>query len=79
LCDTELDVREDEGLVQVDGALVVLCGLAELGLDEVQLGAVVEDVGVFFVLREGGREVGFGGVWIGCDVLAAASKSVYGE
>jgi hypothetical protein len=66
LCDTELDVREDEGLVQVDGTLVVLGGLAELGLDEVQLGAVVEDVGVLLVLGEGGREVSLGGLRVGC-------------
>jgi hypothetical protein len=66
LCDTELDVREDEGLVQVDGALVVLGGLAELGLDEVQLGAVVEDVRVLLVLGEGGREVSLGGLRVGC-------------
>ena len=66
LCDTELDVREDEGLVQVNGALVVLGGLAELGLDEVQLGAVVEDVRVLLVLGEGGREVSLGGLRVGC-------------
>lgn len=65
LCDAELDVREDEGLVQVDGALVVLCGLAEFRLDEVELGAVVENVGVLLVLRKGCRKVGFGGFRVG--------------
>lgn len=66
LCNAELDVREDEGLVEVDGALVVLCGLTKLGLDEVQLCAVVVDVGVLLVLGEGCREVGFGGLRVGC-------------
>jgi hypothetical protein len=59
-------VREDEVLVEVDGLLVVFGGLAELGLDEVQLGAVVVDVGVLLVLGERGSEVGFGSVGVGC-------------
>lgn len=50
LRDTELDVREDKVTVQVDRLLVVLGGLGELALDEVQLRAVVVDVGVFGVL-----------------------------
>ena len=65
MCDAELDVREDEGLVQVDGALVVLCGLAKFRLDEVELGAVVENVGVLLVLRKGCRKIGFGGFRVG--------------
>lgn len=69
LCDTKLDVRENEGLVQVDGALVVLCGLTKLGLDEVQLCAVVEDVGVLFVLCKGGRKVGFSSLGVGWKML----------
>jgi hypothetical protein len=58
-------VREDEVLVEVDGLLVVFGGFTEFGLDEVQLCAVVVDVGVLLVLGERGGEVGLGGVGVG--------------
>ena len=51
---------EDEVAVEVDGLLVVLLRLGELALDEVQLGAVVVDVGVFGVLGEGRLEIDLG-------------------
>jgi hypothetical protein len=50
-------VREDEVGVERDRLLVVLLRLGELALDEVQLGAVVVDVGVLGVLGQGSREV----------------------
>jgi hypothetical protein len=50
-------VREDEVAVEVDRLLVVLLRLGELALDEVQLGTVVEDVGVLGILGQGGREI----------------------
>ncbi len=56
----ELDVGEDEVAVEVDGLLVVLLRLGELALDEVQLGAVVVDVGVLGVLGEGRLEIDLG-------------------
>jgi hypothetical protein len=65
LCDTELDVGEDEGLVEIDGSLVVLGSLTELRLDEVQLCAVVENIGVLLVLLQGSRKVGLGSLRIG--------------
>jgi hypothetical protein len=53
-------VREDEVAVEVDGLLVVLLGLSELALDEVQLRAVVIDVGVRGVLGQRRSEILFG-------------------
>lgn len=67
LCDTELDVREDEVLVKVDRLLVVLGGIAKLGLDEVELCTVVVDIGIIFVLRKSGSEVRFGGIRVCCE------------
>jgi hypothetical protein len=58
-------VREDEVFVEVDGLLVVLCGFAEFGLDEVELGAVVVDVGVVLVLGEGRFEICLSGLRVG--------------
>lgn len=66
LCDTQLDVGEDEILVKVDGLLVVLSSLAELGLDEVQLCTVVVDVRVVLVLFEGGLEISLSGSRVSC-------------
>jgi hypothetical protein len=54
---TELDVREDEVAVEVDRLLVVLLRLGELALDEVELSAVVIDVGILGILRQGRLEV----------------------
>jgi hypothetical protein len=50
-------VRVDERTVEVDGLLVILGGLGELTQDEVQLGAVVVDVGVILVVGDGELEV----------------------
>lgn len=50
-------MREDEVAVEVDRLLVVLLRLGELALDEVQLGTVVEDVGVLGVLGQGSRKI----------------------
>lgn len=69
-------MREDEGLVQVDGALVILGGLAELGLDEVQLGAVVEDVRVVGVVLDGKLEVMGGLVTLGLLEVHAGALDV---
>ena len=66
LSNTKLNVREDELGVEVDGLLVVGSGQGELGKDEMELGAVVEDVRVLLVLGEGGREVSLGGLRVGC-------------
>jgi hypothetical protein len=65
LCDAQLNVRENKVLVDVDRFLVVFCGLAKLGFDEVELRAVIVDVWVVLVLGECGCEVGFRGVGIG--------------
>lgn len=54
---TELNVRVNERTVEVDGLLVVLGGLSELAQDEVELGAVVIDVGVILVVSDGELEV----------------------
>jgi hypothetical protein len=50
-------VGEDEVAVEVDRLLVVLLCLGELALDEVQLRAVVVDVGVLGVLGQRRGEV----------------------
>jgi hypothetical protein len=65
LGNTELNVREDELRVEVDGLLVVGGGQGELGKDEVKLGAVVEDVRVVGVVLDGKLEVMGGLVTLG--------------
>jgi hypothetical protein len=57
-------VRVDERTVEVDGLLVILGGLGELTQDEVQLGAVVVDVGVILVVGDGELEVIRSGVLV---------------
>jgi len=46
----QLDVRKDEGLVEVDRLLIVLGRVGKLALDKVQLRAVVVDVGIAVVV-----------------------------
>jgi hypothetical protein len=58
-------VREDELGVEVDGLLVVGGGHGELGKDEVELGAVVEDVRVVGVVLDGKLEIMGGLVTLG--------------
>ena len=48
---------EDEVTVQVNRLLVVLLRLGELALDEVQLSAVVVDVGILGVLGQRRLEI----------------------
>jgi hypothetical protein len=71
LGNTELNVREDELGVEVDGLLVVGSGHGELGKDEVELGAVVEDVRVVGVVLDGKLEVMGGLVTLGCELMLA--------
>ena len=65
LSNTKLNVREDELGVEVDGLLVVGSGQGELGKDEMELGAVVEDVRVVGVVLDGKLEVMGGLVTLG--------------
>ena len=65
MCDTKLDVREDKLRVEVDGLLVVGSGQGELGKDEMELGAVVENVRVVGVVLDGKLEVMGGLVTLG--------------
>jgi len=65
LGNTELDVREDELGIEVDGLLVVGSGQGEFGKNEVELSAVVEDVGVVGVVLNGKLEVMGGLVALG--------------
>ena len=58
-------MREDELGVEVDGLLVVGSGQGELGKDEMELGAVVEDVRVVGVVLDGKLEVMGGFVTLG--------------
>jgi hypothetical protein len=62
-------VGEDEGAVEVDRLLVVLGGLGELTQDEVELGAVVVDVGVILVVGNGKLEVVGGGILVSCSTV----------
>ena len=57
-------MRVDERAVEVNRLLVVLSGLGKLGEDEVQLGAVVVDIGVVLVVGNGKLEVIGGGILI---------------
>lgn len=52
LSHTQLDVRENKVLVQVNGLLVVLLRIGEVTLDEVSLGTVVVYVRVILVLLQ---------------------------
>ena len=52
LCHTELNVGVDESAVEINRLLVVLGGLGKLGQDEVELGAVVVDIGVILVVGD---------------------------
>ena len=74
LCNTKLNVREDELRVEVDRLLVVGGGHGEFREDEVELGAVVEDVGVVGVVLNSKLEVTSGLVTLGCKMLAGCSK-----
>lgn len=65
LRNTELNVREDELGVEVDGLLVVVCSVRELGKDEVKLGTVVVDVGV-------------GGVVLDCELEVTGGLVLFG-
>lgn len=57
LGNTELNVRKDEGGIEVDGLLVVLGSLLELAVDKVQLSAVVVDIRVLVILLNGLLEI----------------------
>ena len=50
---TKLDVRVDEVAVELDRLLVVLGGVREFSKDEVELSAVVVNVGVILVVVDG--------------------------
>lgn len=50
---TKLDVRVDEAAVEFDRLLVVLGGVREFSKDEVELSAMVIDVGVILVVGNG--------------------------
>jgi len=69
---TELDVRENEGAVEVDRLLVVLGGLGELAQDEVELGAVVVDIGVILVVGDGKFEVIGSSILVSCSTVRKA-------
>jgi hypothetical protein len=81
LCDTELDVGEDERSVQVDRLLVVLRSLGKLAQDEVELGAVVVNIGVILVVVDGDLEVISGGILVtyGSNSLAYFDGRTYIE
>lgn len=74
LCHTKLNVRVDEGAVEVNRLLVVLGGFGELPEDEVELGPVVVDVRIVLVLGDGEFEVIRGGVLVSCMLLAGVAR-----
>jgi hypothetical protein len=76
LCDTELDVREDELRVEVDGLLVVGGSHGELGEDEVELGAVVEDIGVLRVVLNGKLKVTSSLIAFSCGIIVSTEIEV---
>lgn len=74
LCDTKLNVREDEVVVKVDGLLVVGGGHGELGENEVELSAVVEDVRVVGVVLDSKLEVTSGLIALGCESMLVLKR-----
>jgi len=46
-------MREDKAAVEVDRLLIVLGGFGEFSKNEVELGAVVVDIGVVLVVGDG--------------------------
>lgn len=60
-------MRENKGAVEVDRLLVVLSGLGELAQDEMELGAVVVNIGIILVVSDGKLEV------VGSSILVSYS------
>lgn len=63
---------EDERAVEVNRLLVVLCGLGEFAQDEVQLGAVVVNIGVVLVAVNGELEVVSSGILVSYLIVSDA-------
>lgn len=63
---------EDERAVEVNRLLVVLCGLGEFAQDEVQLGAVVVNIGVVLVAVNGELEVVSSGILVSYLIISDA-------
>lgn len=62
-------MRENEGAVEVDRLLVVFGGLGKLAQDEVELGAVVVNIGVILVVGDGKLEVVSGSILVSCSIV----------
>ena len=62
-------MRENEGAVEVDRLLIVLGGLGELAQDEVELCAVVVNIGVILVVGDGKLEVVSGSILVSCLIV----------
>lgn len=73
LCDTKLDVGEDEVTVEVNRFLVVGRGGAEFGKDEVELSTVVVDVRVLCVVRSGVFKIFGSGIARACCCCVSGS------
>lgn len=73
---SQLDVRVDEGAVEVDRLLVVLGRFGVLPEDEVQLGPVVVDIRVVFVLSDGQFKVIRSGILVSYILLLSYQNPV---
>lgn len=71
--DGVLDLREDEGAVELGGLLVLLDGLLIMAGDEHDLAAVVIDVGVIGVEFGGCGKVVFSAAGVACSVQSSVS------
>jgi len=67
MCNTKLNVAEDEFGVKVNGALVVFGGFTEFPTNEVELRTMVIDVRVVSVLNDSLCEVFGSGISVTCD------------
>jgi hypothetical protein len=67
----------DETPIQVNGLLIVLCRFRKLPKDEMELCAMVIDVRVILIVRNGQVEVVSGGVFVACTTLQTHFKSIW--
>ena len=67
MCNTKLNVTEDEFGVEVNGVLVVFGGFTKFSTNEVELRTMVVDVGVSRVLDDSLREVFGSRISVTCD------------
>lgn len=74
MCNTKLNVAEDEIGVKINGVLVVFGGFTELSTNEVKLRTMVVDVRVVRILNDSFRKVFGSGVSVTCDSVSSVQQ-----